>query len=195
MRTYAPNFSKDELLKFLQAVDDSLSEPVELTIIGGAAAALHYGATQVTNDIDTWERLTSVVLKAVREAAEKTGLKIPVNQVGIAESPYFYQDRLIRLKLRFRKLVVRVPERHDLALMKMARGTQHDLAVLEQMHAVQAFDLETLVSRFEEEMGETIAPDSVLRPLMRMLIERLFGKDASKKLKRKRTHGAGSTRV
>jgi hypothetical protein len=72
MRTYAPNFSKDELLKFLQAVDDSLSEPVELTIIGGAAAALHYGATQVTNDIDTWERLTSAFLKAVREATEKT---------------------------------------------------------------------------------------------------------------------------
>lgn len=44
-------------------------------------------------------------------------------------------------------------------------------------------------------MGETTAPDSVLRPLMRMLIERLFGKDASKKLKRKRTQGAGSTRV
>lgn len=27
----------------------------------------------------------------------------------------------------FRKLVVRVPEQHDLALMRMARGTQHDV--------------------------------------------------------------------
>jgi hypothetical protein len=195
MRTYAQSFSKDELLHFLRAVDGALSEPIELTIIGGAAAALHYGATQVTNDIDTWDRLTAVVLKAVREATEKTGLKVPVNQVGIAECPYFYQERLVKLKLRFKRLVVRVPERHDLALMKMARGTQHDLAVLEQMHIVKPFDLDTLLVRFEEEMGETIAPDRVLRPLMRMLIERLFGTDAGKKLKRKRGPGTGSTRV
>lgn len=43
MRDYAQNFSKDELLKFLRAIDRGLNEPVELTIIGGAAAALHYG--------------------------------------------------------------------------------------------------------------------------------------------------------
>jgi len=195
MRAHAPNFSKDELLKFLRAVDGALSESVEITIIGGAAAALQYGATQVTNDIDTWDRLTLVLLNAVREATEKTGLKVPVNQVGIAECPYFYQERLVTLNLRLKRLVVRVPERHDLALMKMARGTQHDLAVLEQMHTVQQFDLDTLLVRFEEEMGETIAPDSVLRPLMRMLIERLFGKDASKKLKRRRVPGTSSTRV
>jgi hypothetical protein len=195
MRAYARNFSKDELLQFLRAVDSSLKEPAEVTIIGGAAAALHYGATQVTNDIDTWDRLSSRFLDAVREASEKTGLRVPVNQVGIAESPYFYQDRLIQLKLRFKRLLVRVPERHDLALMKMARGTQHDLAVLEQMHAVQPFDLDTLLNRFEEEIGETIAPDSVLRPLIRMLIERLFGKEGGKKLQRKRVAGSGSTRV
>jgi hypothetical protein len=41
MRAYL----KEELEQFLQAVDAALERRVEVILIGGAAAALHYGAT------------------------------------------------------------------------------------------------------------------------------------------------------
>jgi hypothetical protein len=46
-------FDRAELLAFLKAVDTNLDRPAKILIIGGAAAALRYGATRKTQDIDT----------------------------------------------------------------------------------------------------------------------------------------------
>lgn len=46
----------DELLRFLQAVDERLERPAQLIVIGGAAAALAYGAQRATSDIDVNKR-------------------------------------------------------------------------------------------------------------------------------------------
>ena len=35
-------------------VDQALAQPVDIIVIGGTAAALHYGVTRATHDIDTW---------------------------------------------------------------------------------------------------------------------------------------------
>ena len=45
-------FLKDELERFLEAVDHALAQPVEVIVIGGTAAALHYGVTRATHDIE-----------------------------------------------------------------------------------------------------------------------------------------------
>jgi hypothetical protein len=46
-------FGKDEFEQFLAAVDQALTHPVDVIVIGGTAAALHYGVTRRTHDIDT----------------------------------------------------------------------------------------------------------------------------------------------
>jgi hypothetical protein len=46
-------FGREELLAFLQEIDELLAEPVAIEIIGGAAALLAYGARRPTKDIDS----------------------------------------------------------------------------------------------------------------------------------------------
>ena len=41
-------------------------------------------------------------------------------------------------------------------MMKLARGYEHDLQSLEDIHQIEPFDLETLVSRFHE--TEVVGP-------------------------------------
>lgn len=60
------------------------------------------------------------------------------------------ETRLIRVLPRLARLVVRVPEKHDLVLMKTVRGYEHDLQAAEEIHANSPLDLEILVSRFHE---------------------------------------------
>jgi hypothetical protein len=60
-------FPKSEIARFLRAVDKALTETVELVIIGGSAATLHYGAVRATQDIDT---LTNVS-RGLDDAAAK----------------------------------------------------------------------------------------------------------------------------
>jgi hypothetical protein len=49
-----------ELERFVEAIDAALPEPASILVIGGAAAALAYGATRPTDDIDTFHPLTPV---------------------------------------------------------------------------------------------------------------------------------------
>jgi len=51
-------YPRTELTRFLLAVDSELSVAVEVVIIGGAAAALRYGASRPTLDVDTFSRVT-----------------------------------------------------------------------------------------------------------------------------------------
>ncbi len=61
-----------ELERFVEAIDAALPEPASILVIGGAAAALAYGATRPTDDIDTFHPLTPVVQKAVEAASRFT---------------------------------------------------------------------------------------------------------------------------
>ena len=97
---------------------------------------------------------------------------------AVADAPYGYEDRLERLASpRLKRLQVLVPERHDLALMKLARGEERDLAVLEEMHARRQFDLDTLVTRFLDEMGQAMQDARILQQKFLLSIQRLFDKE------------------
>jgi hypothetical protein len=188
-------FTYDELVEFVRCVDRLIEEPTSLIVVGGAAATLQYGATGTTKDIDTWTIVPPAVLKAASEARAATGLQVPIESPRVGDAPYHYEDRLQRLRLRLKKLRISVPEQHDLALMKVVRGDRHDEDVIAEIHVLHPFKLETLLARFEEEMGHVIKDERILRSQFRSLISRLFGPETAKRIPSKRKPGAGGIRV
>lgn len=163
-----------ELSAFITALDAAVSQPYDIVIIGGAAAALHYGVTQATRDIDTWTNIDAELARAAQSAREATGLEVPLRRSGIADGPYFLEDRLERILPALERLAVFVPERHDLALMKALRADEHDLAAMEELHAQAPMDAQLLLDRFKTEMSHTIIEPMRRRDLFLAMMERLF---------------------
>jgi hypothetical protein len=63
---------------------------------------------------------------------------------------------------------------HDLVLMKVVRGDEHDLQAIEAMHQRLPLDLETLIDRYQEEMGAAIIDPRRLQGHLLTMVERLF---------------------
>ncbi len=127
-------------------------------MIGGAAAVLKYGASAPTKDIDTWNR----VPKAVQDAADAVGAMgqgVPLAPAGVAEIPNDAELRFKTVSIGIKKLVVRVPDRYDLALSKTIRGYDNDLQVIKEMHEEKPFSLKRLVALFETEMDGAVTKD------------------------------------
>ena len=168
-------YSRAELVAFLRRVDALLTRPEVLEVIGGAAAVLKYGARAPTKDIDTWNR----VPKAVQEAADAisaTGQGVPLAPAGVAEIPNDAELRFKTVSIGLQKLVVRVPNRYDLALSKTIRGYDNDLQVIREMHKKKPFSLDRLVSLFETEMDGMVTKDKrALRLNVAVLVATLFG--------------------
>jgi len=72
------------------------------------------------------------------------------------------------------RLAVKVPEKHDLVLMKVVRGDEHDLQAIEAIHQRSPLDLETLLDRYQGEMGAAIIDPRRLKGHVLTLVERLF---------------------
>ena len=165
-------YLREGLEQFLHAVDAALERRVEVVMIGGAAAALHYGATRPTRDIDTWNTIHEDLARAADRARVSTGLDVPIQKSGIADAPSEFETRLERVLSDLRRLFVLVPERHDLVLMKAVRAYEHDLEVIAEVHGRFPLDLGTLVGRFETEM--TPVDPARIRGNFLAMVERLF---------------------
>jgi hypothetical protein len=76
---------------------------------------------------------------------------------------------------RLHRLEVYVPEKHDLALSKIMRCHEGDLAGLEALHRLHALDEETLAARYMEEMSHAIGDPRRIDLNLLAAIERLFG--------------------
>jgi len=168
VRTY----DRDQILLFLTELDERLEEPVVLEIIGGAAALLAYGARRATKDIDSFASIDEKILEAARGVEHR----IPLDRATVAEPPYNYEDRRVILDLPFRNLVVVVPERHDILLMKSVRALRNDDEVIQEMHDVEPFDLDTIVERYKSEMGQVIGDHKILDQKIQLVVEKLFGR-------------------
>ena len=188
-------YTREELVRFVRSVDLFIDEPTKLLVIGGAAAALQYGATGSTKDIDTWTNVPRAVTKAAVNAREATGLAVPIEKAGVTDGPYHYEDRIRPVAMRLKKLRILVPERHDLALMKVVRGDRHDEDMIAEIHAHHPLKLEILLKRFEQEMGHVTKDERILRSQFRALVSRLFGPEAAKRVPARRRPGAGGMRV
>lgn len=167
-------FHRDELTRFLQSLDSQLSQPRRVVLIGGAAAALAYGITWATTDVDTIGNIADLE-GALQLARVATGLDVPFQTVGVYDAPYQYEDRLVRLDLGFRHLQIDVPEKHDLALMKVVRGQANDREAIQQIAERVGLDESTLVDRFKSEMTHSIGSRQQLRANFLSVIEMLYG--------------------
>jgi hypothetical protein len=172
-------YVRAEIERFLRAVDVALTRPARVIIIGGGAAALKYGIDDPTRDIDTFNPVGADLRSAIATARKATGLAMPFEQSGVADGPYDFEDRLLRVMPRLARLTVQVPERHDLALMKAVRGDQADLAKLQAIHERKPFDLAVLLRRYEEEMGHVIIDPRRLKGNFLALVESLFPEAAT----------------
>ncbi|HUU02391.1 MAG TPA: DUF6036 family nucleotidyltransferase [Myxococcota bacterium] len=173
MKKYSPA----ELKTFLEAIDRNLENDFTMIIIGGCAAALAYKVDRHSLDIDTIND-TSEISQACQVARKETGLNVPVGAAGIADPPCDYEDRLQPLKIDgIKRLQIFVPEKHDLALMKIVRGDEHDIETIAEIAGNVGLDYEILVNRFQKEMGQAIGRPETLKLKFLVVIERVFGGD------------------
>jgi hypothetical protein len=175
-------YSRAELVAFLRRLDVLLAKREVLEVVGGAAAVLKYGARAPTKDIDTWNR----VPKAVQDAADAVaamGQGVPLAPAAVAEIPNDAELRFKTVSIGLKKLVVRVPDRYDLALSKTVRGYDNDLQVIKEMHERKPFSLDRLVSLFETEMDGMVTKDKrAMRLNVAVLVATLFGDDEGEKV-------------
>lgn len=174
-----PQFGKTELYRFLAAVDRHLHADAEIVVIGGSAMLLEYGVDAVTNDVDTFESNQAIVEEAAKKARIETGLHIPLADVPIADLPWHFNSRLVRILPELARLAIFVPERHDLTLSKLVRGFANDFQAVEELHHNQPLDLDILVERYRAEMGHSIHDPARLRLTFSLWVEWLFGETAA----------------
>ena len=148
-------FSDKELRKFLRAVDRRLKKPFRLDVIGEAVAVLLFGATSGTGDIDVTTNIGPLE-DALEGAREETGLAVPVVSSGVYMTPDNYEDRVKIVRLGFKKLQLVVPEKHDWALIKIARLYRKDIEDIKEVATLVGFDKDVLLERFLTEMNNVI---------------------------------------
>lgn len=182
-------FAADFWRRLLALVDSELQTDTELIVIGGAAIALRYASGRPTRDLDHISHLSDTARRAVARAIERMqreeGLKEPppISYTGTLDAPETFHDRCVQLDLPgFRFLKVYVPERHDLALMKTARGDSRDLDALAVLHEAEPLAFETLLARYNE--MQFVGDPRTLRFNFLLLIERLFGESAAAELEK-----------
>jgi len=171
-------FPFSALLDFLKSIDGQLTQSCTVVVIGGSAVAA-IDPAHATTDIDLLAPGSRDFDEAVERLRSIGAPTLPVQVVTIAEGPEGFADRVLVVPIEGAlKLSVFVPERHDLAMMKLARGYEHDLQALEDIHRIEPFDLETLVSRFHE--TDVVGPRRRFALALLDLVARLFGEEEAK---------------
>ena len=170
-------YGRNELNTFLQAIDQELEETVSLIIIGGSAIILGYNGELYTHDIDTYGQI-SHLQKAYEAAKVQTQLDIPLCHSTVADAPYHFETRLQEYThIPLKKLHILIPEKHDLAMMKMIRGYQHDIQHIQEIAERVGLEYHILLSRFLEEMSHVVIDWNRLEDNFLYMIEELFGEE------------------
>lgn len=184
-------FTTAECEDFLRHVDGVLSHSCQIVLIGGGAVALKYDGTHATTDLDLWSVVVRngeerVFWDAVDRARALVTSPVPIQRATIAEPPYSFEERLLPLPITgLRRLEVFVPEAHDLALMKVARGEAHDLEAIEDIHRASPLDLETLIARYSETAPQVMGSTEMHRLNFLAAVARLFGDEAADQVDRR----------
>jgi hypothetical protein len=80
---------------------------------------------------------------------------------------------------------VLVPEKHDLALMKIVRGYENDIATVTEIHKKVGLELETLISRYVNEMSHVTGDLATIRQNLLAAVERTFGEKAAEAVEKR----------
>jgi len=170
-------FLPEHIVNFLRKIDEYLNGEVQIIVIGGAAASLAYGVTKATTDIDLATELSDDLSQAIKCAQKDTGILLPVTYVGLFEPPYNYEFRLTAIQNpKLNRLKVHVPERHDLALMKMVRGYENDIQAIVEIHELKPLEFGVLVDRFMDELGQVTGNPVTIRLNFLLMLENIFDK-------------------
>lgn len=174
MRKFAPA----ELNTFFQALDAELSASTTIRLIGGAALSF-YAPMHSTNDIDYVESAAPCEEAYASLGAKKSIAMLPLQRVTVHQPPDGFEKRWEEAPFDppLKWVKVLIPERHDLALMKISRGYAHDFEGVYELHAVQPLDPETLVERYFETWVTGSRTD--FRISFLLAFETMFGKSAA----------------
>ena len=149
---------------FLKALDERLSERVELHCIGGFVVTLLYGLSRETSDMDVLtavphDRLTQLQTLAGQGSALHRRFKVYLQPVRIATYPEDYAARLIPMcgELALPRLGVLGLEAHDLALTKLERNFDKDRQDVQSLAAAGFIDEATLRERYATEYRPNLA--------------------------------------
>jgi hypothetical protein len=167
-------FELAELQAFLRLVDEQLSGPCRVVIVGPTALSLGYWPKERSFDIELWRNSDSALFAAAERAGEKLLRSVRIHQPLAGEPHHKFEDRLQAAPLEgLSRLEVLIPEVHDLALINAARGDS--LKGLAELHASQPLSLQKLVERFHEMKREVSWPRARFTESFVGLIARLFG--------------------
>ena len=171
MRKFAPT----ELNNFFQALDAELTAPATVNLIGGSALSF-YAPEHSTNDIDYVGNAASFEQACARLESKKSIAMLPLQRVAVHQPPEGFEDRWEKAPFvpPLQRLTVLIPERHDLALMKISRGFTHDLEGVYELHSVRALELKTLVERYL--LTWVTGSRADFRISFLLAIEKMFGK-------------------
>lgn len=174
---------RNQIVRFLHALDDCLEKDLAVCVIGGMAAVLGYHASVKTADMDAFAITAGTfgdLMQAARLATKFTGIDILIDRASIASLPDNYEDRVRLVRgVRFRKLTIKVPDKYDLVLSKAVRSYDHDLEAIRSIHENHPLSEKTLAARYETDLRKTIAMTNVrnLDINTALVMEELFGKD------------------
>jgi hypothetical protein len=134
-----------------------------------------YGIDEIYAFFEVVDRHLTRPASLVVIGGAETGFDIPVEHSTVADVPWDYEDRLEHKLPHLAKLTLKILEKHDLALSKIMRCSEHDLQQLVEIHAGSGFDFDILVERFRREMTHVVGDPARVRDNFLDLIGRLFG--------------------
>ncbi|WP_373046970.1 DUF6036 family nucleotidyltransferase [Vulgatibacter sp.] len=169
-------YSSADLEELLRRADARLSEPEVVVLVGGAVVGLVHGSSHATKDLDYVDG-SSAALLALAEVGAEMGIPIQ-NVAGIYCAPHDWEDRRTEFKLAgLSWLRVFVPEKHDFAMMKLARGTDHDIDAIVDIHSKAPFAFNVLCARFRD--TQVLGDGIDFKYAFAATVERLFGIEAA----------------
>jgi hypothetical protein len=171
------SYGRKEIIRFIESVDNKLSQKVQLIVIGGSATCLAYKSSRPTIAIDVFESV-EIDKKVIEAAINDTGLALSFHIATVADAPYNFEDRLETLPdLKLKNIELLVPEKHDLVLMKIIRGADKDYQDIEAINSNVGLDFETLLTRFRQEMSHVVGDFQIIKTQFLVMIDREFGKE------------------
>jgi Nucleotidyltransferase of unknown function (DUF6036) len=148
-----PLFGYDEIVAAFEALDRVSTQSRRIVVLGGAAVAIHTRTSTGTKDIDhDPPSIDELIAKCATQGIELP----PFSAVTIAQYPYHYEDRLVRVLPDLRLLEVLVLEPHDLVLSKIDRWFEGDEADVRELHGACTLTKRTLIERYVLEMNHVM---------------------------------------
>src|SRR6267154_5166364 len=157
-----PSKSQDEVPSpwgdFLDELDNTVSEPVELHCIGGFVVSLLYGLPRPTGDVDY---IAAIPRYRIEELEQLAGggsklaakYKVHLQHVTVATMPEDYESRLKEMfPGRFKKLKILAADPYDLVLSKLERNSPKDQGDVEYLAKAVPLDPKILRHRYEKEL-------------------------------------------